>query len=92
MMKVIKSHDLCPNLFHIEQLGNCLAGLLTPIVTLQKVCEKYYLISGESNVAEDQSGRATYIVFFGNINTNIAISTSKLSYYCIIKSVYSNVI
>lgn len=63
MMKVIKSHDLCPNLFHIEQLGNCLAGLLTPIVTLQKVCEKYYLISGESNVAEDQSGRATYIVF-----------------------------
>ena len=62
-MKVIKSHDLCPNLFHIEQLGNCLAGLLTPIVTLQKVCEKYYLISGESNVAEDQSGRATYIVF-----------------------------
>ena len=63
MMKVIKSHDLCPNLFHIEQLGNCLAGLLTPIVTLQKVCEKYYLISGESNVAEDQSGRTTYIVF-----------------------------
>ena len=63
MMKVIKSHDLCPNLFHIEQLGNCLAGLLTPIVTLQKVCEKYYLISGESNVAEDQSGRATIIVF-----------------------------
>ena len=63
MMKVIKSHDLCPNLFHIEQLGICLAGLLTPIVTLQKVCEKYYLISGESNVAEDQSGRATYIVF-----------------------------
>ena len=63
MMKVIKSHDLCPNLFHIEQLGNCLAGLLTPIVTLQKVCEKYYLTSGESNVAEDQSGRATYIVF-----------------------------
>ena len=63
MMKVIKSHDLCPNLFHIEQLGNCLAGLLTPIVTLQKVCEKYYLISGESNVAEDHSGRATYIVF-----------------------------
>ena len=30
---------------------------------LQKVCEKYYAISGESNVAEDQSGRATYIVF-----------------------------
>lgn len=30
---------------------------------LQKVFEKYYAISGESNVAEDQSGRATYIVF-----------------------------
>lgn len=33
MMKVIKLHDLCTNLFfHIEQRGNYLAGLLTPIV------------------------------------------------------------
>lgn len=32
MMNVIKSHDLYPNLFHIEQLRNSLAGLLTQII------------------------------------------------------------
>lgn len=32
MMNVIKSHDLYPNLFHIEQRRNSLAGLLTQII------------------------------------------------------------
>ena len=32
MMNIIKSHDLYPNLFHIEQRRNSLAGLLTQIL------------------------------------------------------------